>query len=58
MFSAYCPRHAAEVLYSASSIRGIRNTPHGIVLTIECYDGERFEVLSGRAARASLALAG
>jgi hypothetical protein len=47
MLSAYCPRHGSTVLYSPSSITGIRNTPLGIEVTIECYCGELIEVLSG-----------
>lgn len=54
MFSAYCPRHDAVVLYSSSNIVELRNTPLGVEMTVECYDGERFEVLSGQTAEPAL----
>jgi hypothetical protein len=50
MFAAYCPRHGAEVLLTERRIRRLRNTDHGIVLELECYDGERLVIVTGRRA--------
>lgn len=47
MIAAFCPRHATTVLYSPSSIVALRNTPLGVEVVIECYDGELIEVLMG-----------
>lgn len=50
MFSAYCPRHQAEVLLGNAAIRGLANTDAGIIVLLECTCGERIAQLTGRAA--------
>jgi hypothetical protein len=50
MFSAYCPRHRATMLFSTSSIESMTTTPLGIEVVVRCYCGERLEVLTGRPA--------
>lgn len=50
MIAAYCPGHHATLLFSESRIRGLFNTPIGIELFLECYCGERIEILTGRTA--------
>ena len=50
MFDVHCPVHACTVLLPTSRLRGLDNTPAGIVLVFECYDGALVEVVTGRAA--------
>ena len=50
MLSAYCPRHGSRVILSERRIRAVHNTADGIVLEVECYDGERIMLVTGRAA--------
>lgn len=50
MLVVHCPRHGAQVLLSERRIRALRNTPRGIVLEVECHDGERIVLVTGRAA--------
>lgn len=49
MFDVHCPVHACTVLLPTSRLRGLENTPAGIVLVFECYDGAVIEVVTGRA---------
>jgi hypothetical protein len=51
MFSAYCPRHRSNVLLSEGQIRGLSNLDGSIVVDVECYDGERIRVVTGRRGR-------
>ena len=51
MFAAYCPRHGSEVLLTERRIRRLTNTDQGIVVELECYDGERLVIRTGRRAR-------
>jgi len=56
MFTAYCPKHQADVLLGNSSIRGLTNTDAGIIVLLECSCGERIAQLTGRtAARTAIA---
>ena len=48
MFTAYCPRHRSNVLLSNSQIRGLSNVDGGIRVELECDDGERITVVTGR----------
>lgn len=50
MVSIHCPRHGARVLLSDRHVRALHNTPSGIVLEVECDDGARVFVVTGRAA--------
>lgn len=49
MLAVHCPRHGCAVLLSQQRIRALHNTPDGIVLHLECYDGERIVTVTGRA---------
>lgn len=49
MLAVHCPRHGCRVLLSSDRLRALYNTPDGIVLVLECSDGERIVVVSGRA---------
>lgn len=49
MFAVHCPRHGARVLLSERRIRAVHNTGEGIVLEVECYDGQRIQLVTGRA---------
>lgn len=49
MLAVHCPRHGCRVLLSHQRIRALHNTPDGIVLQLECYDGERIVTVTGRA---------
>lgn len=57
MVNAYCPRHGTRVLLTERRIRGMHNTDAGIVMELECYDGERIFVVTGRGAAADPAAA-
>jgi hypothetical protein len=48
MVTAYCPRHGSRVLLSERRIRALHHTETGIVMELECYDGERVFVVTGR----------
>ncbi|HXV93538.1 MAG TPA: hypothetical protein VD813_09595 [Pseudonocardia sp.] len=48
MLTVHCPRHGSRVLLSERRIRAVHNTPDGIVLDVECHDGERILVVTGR----------
>ncbi|WP_219413226.1 hypothetical protein [Pseudonocardia nigra] len=48
MFLVHCPRHGSRVLLSERRIRALHNTPEGIVVEVECHDGERIRVVTGR----------
>jgi hypothetical protein len=50
MLTAYCPRHGARVILSERRVRAVHNTPDGIVLEVECHDGEHIMLVTGRAA--------
>jgi hypothetical protein len=50
MLTAYCPRHEARVILSERHIRALHNTPDGVVIEVECHDGERIMLVTGRAA--------
>lgn len=50
MVSAYCPRHGSRVLLTERQIRAMHNTDSGIVMELECHDGERIFVVTGRGA--------
>jgi hypothetical protein len=50
MFTAYCPREAADVLLTYGRLRTMRNSPLGIELAFDCWCGEALEVLTGYAA--------
>jgi hypothetical protein len=50
MLTAYCPRHGARVILSERHIHSVHNTADGIVLEVECHDGERIMLVTGRAA--------
>ena len=49
MFAVYCPRHGTRVLLSERRIRAVHNTGGGIVLEVECHDGQRIQLVTGRA---------
>jgi hypothetical protein len=50
MFSVHCPRHGSRVLLSERRIRDLHNTPDGIVVELECHDGARIRLVTGRRA--------
>jgi hypothetical protein len=50
MFSVHCPRHGSRVLLSERRIRAMDNTPDGIVVELECHDGARLRIVTGRRA--------
>lgn len=50
MLAVFCPRHGTRVLLSERRIRALRNTDHGILIEVECYDGERIVLRTGRRA--------
>ncbi|MGH3978162.1 MAG: hypothetical protein ACRDRZ_04035 [Pseudonocardiaceae bacterium] len=50
MIAVHCPRHGARVLLTERRIRALHNTDDGIVMELECYDGERIVVVTGRGA--------
>lgn len=58
MFSVHCPRHGERVLLTERRIRALHNTTAGIVLEVECYDGERIFVVTGRGATVDPVAAG
>jgi hypothetical protein len=41
------------VLLPESRIRALHNTDHGIVVVVECFDGERIVLRTGRGPRRS-----
>ncbi len=47
MLTVYCPRHRSRVLLSDQHIRAVHNTVHGIVIEVECFDGERILMVTG-----------
>ncbi len=51
MFSAYCPRHRSDVLFTERRIRRMTNADGGILMEVECYDGERILIVTGRGRR-------
>ncbi|PZS33572.1 MAG: hypothetical protein DLM59_06375 [Pseudonocardiales bacterium] len=51
MFSAYCPRHGSEVLFGERRIRRLQNIDGVILVEVECYDGERITIVTGRGRR-------
>ncbi len=51
MLDVHCPVHGRTVLLPHSRIRDLCNTDRGIVLEVECYDGARITLVTGRAAR-------
>ena len=53
MFAIYCPKHASRVLMTERHIRSMRNTPHGILLDVECYCGTHVTIRTGRKATAA-----
>lgn len=50
MVSIHCPRHGARVLLTERHVRALHNTPSGVVLEVECDDGARVYVVTGRGA--------
>lgn len=48
MLSVYCPRHGERVLLTERRVRAVHNTDDGIVLEVECYDGQRIFLATGR----------
>jgi len=48
MFAVHCPRHGSEVLLDQRRIRGLTNLEGAIVVELECYDGERILLVTGR----------
>ncbi len=48
MFAAYCPRHRSNVLFSESEIRHLSQQYGSIVVEVECFDGERIVLRTGR----------
>ncbi len=51
MFAVWCPRHGAEVLLTERRVRSLSNLAGGrIIVDLECYDGERLRIVSGRGA--------
>lgn len=48
MFPIDCPAHGQRVLVPPTRIRHLRNTQHGILLTVECWCGTRVTVRTGR----------
>lgn len=50
MFGVHCPRHGTRVLLTERRIRAVHNTAGGIVVEVECYDGERILLVTGRTA--------
>lgn len=51
MLTVYCPRHRNDVLLPETRIRGLTNTDRGILVEVECFDGERIVLRTGRGAR-------
>ena len=50
MLTARCPRDGVRVLLSNDRIRALHNTADGIVVELECHDGEYVVVVTGRRA--------
>ena len=48
MFTAYCPRHGSNILFSESEIRRLSNADGEIVVEVQCFDGERIVLHTGR----------
>jgi hypothetical protein len=48
MFTAYCPTHRSNVLLGFQRIRGLANLDGLIVVELECVDGERLLVPTGK----------
>ena len=51
MFAAYCPRHRSNVLLSNNQIRSLSNVEGSILVELECDDGERITLVTGRGRR-------
>ena len=51
MFAAYCPRHRSNVLFTERRIRRLDNVDGAILMEVECYDGERIKIVTGRRRR-------
>ena len=50
MFAPYCPVHGCKVLLTAKEVRSVANLAPGVIaVELECYDGERLFLLTGRA---------
>lgn len=54
MFAIDCPVHGHQVLVPPSRIRGLSNTHHGIVITVECWCGAPVTVRTGRRHRSAV----
>ncbi len=48
MLTVHCPRHGTRVLLSERRIRAVHNTADGIVIEVECHDGARIRMVTGR----------
>ena len=48
MFAAYCPRHHSKILFSESEIRRLTNVDGSILVEVQCFDGERIVLHTGR----------
>lgn len=48
MFAVFCPFHRTRVLLSERRIRAVHNTADGIVIEVECHDGARIRLVTGR----------
>lgn len=55
MLAAYCSRHGATLLYSASSFVELRRTDAGLEVTIECDCGAQIQVCPARGGARPLA---
>lgn len=53
MFTAYCPRHRSNILFSESEIRRLTNVGGEIIVEVDCFDGERIVLHTGRRNRRS-----
>jgi len=49
---AYCPAHGCEVLLSERRIRAMSATEDALLVEVECYDGERILIVTGRESHA------
>ena len=48
MIVAYCPAHRSEVLLSERRVRSMSATDDALLVEVECYDGERILIVTGR----------
>lgn len=51
MLTVYCPRHRSDVLLPETRIRALDNTERGILVEVECFDGERIVLRTGHGVR-------